>query len=169
VEGLLAESGYAGTQSVLTESGWVGREPSPMMPSSRAANLFGELVADYLQRILRRPVEDTDPWEAPLQEMWKAIEQSPGLNWSQELMCRRLGISPATLQRRVRRLSDTSPQQMVISIRMNQARRLLQHSDYPLALIAREVGYADAFVLSAAFKRYHGTSPNDYRQQPTSH
>ena len=166
VEGLLAESAHAGTQSVLTENGWVGSEPGPMIPSSRTANLFGELVAEYLREILRPPNHDADPWEAPLQEMWKAVEQSPGLNWSQEMMCRRMSISPATLQRLVRRLFDSSPQQMVISIRMNHARRLLQHSDYPLALIAQEVGYNDAFSLSAAFKRFHGSSPNDFRNQP---
>ncbi len=168
VEGLLAESGHAGTQSVLTENGWVGTEPGPIIPSSRTANLFGALVAEYLREILRPPNHDSDPWEATLQEMWKAVEQSPGLNWSQERICRRLGVSPATLQRLVRRLFASSPQQIVISIRMNQARRLLQHSDYPLSLIAREVGYADAFVLSAAFKRFHGTSPNDFRNQTTA-
>ncbi len=163
LEGLLAETGHAGTQSVLTESGWVAGEPGPMIPSSRAANLFGELVAEYLRQILMPPDIHVDPWEAVLQQLWNAIEQSPGLDWSQKSMSKQLGISPATLQRLVRRLFNSTPQQMVIAIRMNQARRLLQQSDYPLSVIAREVGYSDAFVLSAAFKRFHGNRPSDFR------
>jgi AraC-like DNA-binding protein len=164
LEGLLAETGYAGTQSVLTESGWVAGDPVPMKPSSLAANLFGELVAEYVRQILSPTDVSEDPWEQALQQLWKTIEQSPGLDWSQDAICRQLGISPATLQRLVRRHFDSTPQQMVIAIRMHQARRLLQQSDYPLAVIAREVGYSDAFVLSAAFKRFHGNSPSFFRR-----
>ena len=164
LEGLLAETGYAGTQSVLTESGWVAGEPGPMIPSSRAANLFGELVAEYLRRILSPANHAVDPWENVLQHLWRAIEQSPGRDWSQKSISKQLGISPATLQRLVRRLFNSTPQQMIIAIRMHQARRLLQQSDYPLSVIAREVGYSDAFVLSAAFKRFHGNSPSHFRQ-----
>jgi AraC-like DNA-binding protein len=75
-----------------------------------------------------------------------------------------LGVSPATLQRLVRRYFDSTPQQMVVEIRMSQARRLLQQSDYPLKVIAREVGYSDAFVFSSAFKRFHGNSPSAFRE-----
>jgi AraC-like DNA-binding protein len=166
-EGLLSETGYARSQSVLTESGWVTGEPRPMTPSSRAANLFGELVAEYLRQILSPVESDRDPLENLLHEVWKDVEQTPGQDWSQRVISQRLGVSPATLQRLVRRYFDSTPQQMVVEIRMSQARRLLQQSDYPLKVIAREVGYSDAFVFSSAFKRFHGHSPSFYRQEPT--
>ena len=165
LEGLLAETGYAGTQSVLTESGWVAGDPGPMKPSSRTANLFGELVAEYLRQIMIPAEASSDPWENMLQQIWKAVEQSPGQEWSQKVISRQLGISPATLQRLVRRHFDSTPQQMVIAIRMTQARRLLQQSDYPLSVVAQEVGYSDAFIFSAAFKRFHGNSPSYYRHE----
>lgn len=168
LEGLLAETGYAGTQSVLTESGWVAGEPAPMHPSSRAAILFGELVAEYLRQVLMPADGTVGRWEETFQQLWSTIEQSPGLDWSQDVISKRLGVSPATLQRQVRRLFDSTPQQMVIAIRMQQARRLLQQSDYPLSVIAREVGYSDAFVLSAAFKRFHGNSPSHFRRTSNS-
>ena len=164
LEGLLAETGYAGSQSVLTESGWVAGDPGPMKPSTRAANLLGELVAEYLRQILSPTDSEVDPWQIKLQQLWRTVEQSPGLDWSQTLISQQLGVSPATLQRLVRRHFDSTPQQMVIAIRMHQARRLLQQSDYPLAVIAQEVGYSDAFIFSTAFKRFHGNSPNHFRQ-----
>ena len=163
-EGLLSETGYARSQSVLTESGWVTGEPRPMMPSSRAANLFGELVAEYLRQILSPIASDKEPLENLLHEVWKDVEQTPGQDWSQKVMSQRLGVSPATLQRLVRRYFDSTPQQMIVEIRMSQARRLLQQSDYPLKVIAREVGYSDAFVFSSAFKRFHGSSPSAFRE-----
>lgn len=166
--GLIAESGYTGTQSVLTELGWVAGSPSPIKPSSRAANLFGELVAEYL-RLLLQPVSRTeDPWEKALQQIWNAIEQHPGQDWSQDTLAKRLEVSPATLQRLVRKHFDSTPQQMVIGIRMHHARRLLQQSDYPLKIISREVGYSDEFIFSTAFKRFHGHSPSYFRQIETS-
>ncbi len=164
LEGLLAETGYAGSQSVLTESGWIAGDPGPMKPSTRAANLFGELVAEYLRQILSPADSEVDPWQIKLQQLWRTVEQSPGLNWSQKWISQKLGVSPATLQRLVRRHFDSTPQQMVIAIRMQHARRLLQQSDYPLAVIAQEVGYSDPFIFSAAFKRFHGNSPNHFRQ-----
>ena len=163
-EGMLAESGYSGTQSVLTESGWIAGCPGPIKPSSRAANLFGEILSEYLRLILKPTLLSEDPGEKQLQQIWNAIEQSPGLDWSQLAISSQLGVSPATLQRLVRRHFDSTPQQMVIAIRMNQARRLLQQSDYPLKVISREVGYSDEFIFSVAFKRFHGQSPNHYRR-----
>lgn len=165
LEGLLAETGYYGTQSVLTESGWNVSEPAPIKPSSRAANLFGELVAEYMRKILIPEDSTVTSMETELLQLWKKIEQLPGLDWTQKSISRQLGVSPATLQRLVRRLFDTTPQQWVTAMRMNHARRLLQQSDYPLSMIAREVGYSDAFVLSAAFKRFHGTSPQLFRER----
>jgi AraC-like DNA-binding protein len=168
LEGLLSETGFAGSQSVLTESGWISREPEPIQPSSRPANLFGSLVAEYLRQVLKPVQTNTDPWESTFEQLWKSIEQSPGLDWSQKTISRNLGVSPPTLQRHVRRLFDSTPQQMVISIRMHHARRLLQQSDYPLSVIAREVGYSDAFIFSAAFKRFHGNSPSYFRTHQAS-
>jgi AraC-like DNA-binding protein len=40
---------------------------------------------------------------------------------------------------------------------------MLVSTDKTLAAIAARVGYANAFALSAAFKRVHGESPRDYR------
>ncbi len=81
-----------------------------MIPSSRTANLFGELVAEYLRQVLSPPDINADPWETVLQQLWNAIEQSPGLEWSQKSMSKQLGISTATWQRLVRRLFNSTPQ-----------------------------------------------------------
>jgi AraC-like DNA-binding protein len=164
LEGIMSETGYAGTQSVLSESGWRMAEPEAIQMSTRAGILFGELVAEYLRQILTPLDREQDKWQCALQDIWKQVEQAPAQEWTQLSISNRLGISPITLQRHVRKCFDSTPQKMIIAIRMHHARRLLQESDYPLAVIANEVGYADAFVLSAAFKRFHGVSPSAFRE-----
>jgi AraC-like DNA-binding protein len=42
---------------------------------------------------------------------------------------------------------------------------LLRCGDATLDAISRQVGYANAFALSAAFKRLNGVSPSQYRRQ----
>jgi AraC-like DNA-binding protein len=47
--------------------------------------------------------------------------------------------------------------------RLALAADLLVSSDATVATIARQVGYGTPFSLSAAFKRVHGVSPQQYR------
>jgi AraC-like DNA-binding protein len=49
--------------------------------------------------------------------------------------------------------------------RLALAADLLVGTDQTLATIASRVGYANAFALSAAFKRVHGESPRQYRSR----
>ena len=52
--------------------------------------------------------------------------------------------------------------------RLALAADLLVSTDDTLAAIASKVGYANAFALSAAFKRVNGESPRDYRDSHTA-
>lgn len=163
-EGLLTESGWDLSQSVLTEAGWVTSPNQPVRPSSRVANLHGTLVAEYLATLLRPAAQDSDPWRERFHGLVKTIEQNLNEPWNQSDMCRWLGVSPATLQRQWHRLYQTTPRKMLIQLRMSHACGLLARTDYPLEIIAHQVGYADGFVFSAAFKRCFGVTPKSFRE-----
>lgn len=47
--------------------------------------------------------------------------------------------------------------------RIDLAARLLREPGSTLDAVARRVGYADGFALSAAFKRLRGVSPSEHR------
>jgi AraC-like DNA-binding protein len=51
--------------------------------------------------------------------------------------------------------------------RLTLAADLLVSTDKPLAAVAAKVGYADAFAISAAFKRVHGESRRENRDSHT--
>jgi AraC-like DNA-binding protein len=50
--------------------------------------------------------------------------------------------------------------------RLDLAAEALRNTDATLSSIAREVGYANAFALTVAFKRVRGTTPQQYRNGP---
>ncbi|MEV4065366.1 helix-turn-helix domain-containing protein, partial [Nonomuraea dietziae] len=47
--------------------------------------------------------------------------------------------------------------------RMTLAADLLAESTSTVAAVAHQVGYADAFGFSTAFKRFHGVNPTECR------
>ena len=49
--------------------------------------------------------------------------------------------------------------------RLSLAADLLLEPDATIASVARQVGYATPFALSAAFKRERGISPRDHRRR----
>jgi AraC-like DNA-binding protein len=46
--------------------------------------------------------------------------------------------------------------------RMEKAKALLMHTDYPTQMIAELVGYADLSAFSRRFSQYYGLSPTAY-------
>ncbi|PYE48877.1 AraC family transcriptional regulator [Paenibacillus barcinonensis] len=56
-----------------------------------------------------------------------------------------------------------SPIRLLVTIRAQQAARMLKHADTPLQEIAELVGYPDAHTLSRSFKKIYGVTPTQYR------
>ncbi|WP_026378422.1 AraC family transcriptional regulator [Agromyces italicus] len=52
-----------------------------------------------------------------------------------------------------------------LSLRMQQARQLLDGGDLPISEVGVAVGYPDAAFFSRQFAKVHGTSPSAYRRQ----
>jgi transcriptional regulator GlxA family with amidase domain len=50
----------------------------------------------------------------------------------------------------------------VTRLRLRHAASLLASHIYSVELVARKVGYTNAFAFSTAFKREMGASPSDY-------
>lgn len=57
-----------------------------------------------------------------------------------------------------------TPQQYIMSRRMNRARYLLQNSEILPGILADELGFSDASSFSRAFKRYFNITPGNARK-----
>ena len=58
------------------------------------------------------------------------------------------------------------PAKFVLRRRIERAKRLLWETSDTLESIAADLGFADGFHLSKAFKRVSGVSPSTFRRQP---
>jgi AraC-like DNA-binding protein len=98
----------------------------------------------------------------------RAIEEHPEHPWTVKSLATRVGLSRAALARRFVLQMGEPPLTYLTRWRLALAADLLASTDHTLAAIASTVGYANAFALSAAFKRVHGESPRDYRSRHTA-
>jgi AraC-like DNA-binding protein len=57
-----------------------------------------------------------------------------------------------------------SPKHYVIQCRIDRAKILLVRTDAPIKKIASQVGYENEFFFYRIFKKYTGTTPNEYRR-----
>lgn len=78
------------------------------------------------------------------------------------------GCSVRQLQRRFKQEKQLGPMEYVIQLRMENASRMLHHTDAPIGEIADKMGYRDMFYFSRAFKKYYGVPPLRYRLAATS-
>mgnify|MGYP004444684315 CR=1 FL=1 len=76
-----------------------------------------------------------------------------------------IGISRGYLTTVFKKEMHTSPQDFLIRFRMEKAASLLSSTDYPVSVVAAEVGYADAFAFSKGFKLRYKMSPIEFRNQ----
>ncbi|WP_245565479.1 AraC family transcriptional regulator [Nocardioides insulae] len=83
--------------------------------------------------------------------------------WTVDQLAAEAGVSRAALGRRFTALLGEPPMTYLAGWRLALAADLLCASDATVASIAHRVGYATPFSLSAAFKRVHGVSPQQYR------
>jgi transcriptional regulator GlxA family with amidase domain len=74
-------------------------------------------------------------------------------------------VSPSSLGRAFRDVLDTTPWRYVMRRRIDHAKRLLAHTDRPLADIALDAGFYDQAHFSRTFKRFTDTTPGTFREE----
>lgn len=84
--------------------------------------------------------------------------------WTVASLAAEVGASRAALARRFTDLVGEPPMSHLTSWRLSSAADLLADPAETLASIAGQVGYGNAFALSAAFKRERGISPSEFRR-----
>lgn len=115
--------------------------------------------------VLRQALASTPahPTDELIAAVLRTIHEHPERPWRVQSLASRAGLSRAALARRFTQQVGEPPLTHLTRWRLALAADLLAGTDLTLSTIASRVGYANAFALSAAFKRVHGTSPSSYR------
>jgi len=93
----------------------------------------------------------------------RLMHASPAQPWTVARLAEQAGVSRAAFARRFNALVGEPPMSYLAAWRITLAADLLRETDATVQSIAWQVGYADAFGFSAAFKRVRGTTPTLHR------
>jgi signal transduction histidine kinase/DNA-binding response OmpR family regulator/sugar lactone lactonase YvrE len=86
-----------------------------------------------------------------------------------ETFASEMAVSRATLNRKIKAITGTSPKAFIRSMRMKRAAQLLASSDLPINEIFFKVGFYDASNFSRVFKKTYGITPSEYRERQQNH
>ena len=81
---------------------------------------------------------------------------------------RYLGYSPKTLDRACRAAAAMTAKRVIVERIVLEAKRLLAHSQLPVAAISVELGFDEATNFVKYFRRETGTTPHQFRVWPPS-
>lgn len=76
-----------------------------------------------------------------------------------------IGITRSYLTHIFKKQLQVSPQEYLLTYRLEQSCRLLRATDLPIQDIAKRVGYENPLTFSKIFKNAYGCSPKNYRIQ----
>src|SRR6185503_3748923 len=80
-------------------------------------------------------------------------------------MVRLSGLPERSFKRRFEQATGMSPLEYVHTLRLEEAKQILEATDMPIEAIANEVGYEDAGFFARLFKRNVDLTPGQYRKR----
>ena len=80
-------------------------------------------------------------------------------------MVRLSGLAERSFKRRFKLATGMAPLEYVHTLRLEEAKQMLESSDLPIEAIAGEVGYEDAGFFSRLFRRQVNLTPAQYRKR----
>ncbi len=134
------------------------RDHSPAALTGAAGAAWKLLTQIVLDRVMPVPGD-------PLQRAMAYLAERLDTTVRVAELAALVGVSPSHLSALFRRATGGGVLAHHTTLRMAQARNLLDTTDATVADIAREVGYTDPFYFSRHFRRLHETSPTDYRNR----
>lgn len=120
-----------------------------------------ELVAEGLRQRTSESYRSAPQWLTQAKDF---LRENMAERVSHSDIALAMGVHPAHLSRTFRRYVGCSVGSYLRSLRMNQARMDLVHTNLPLSAIALSAGYSDQSHFSSAFRRLSGVTPGQFRR-----
>jgi AraC-like DNA-binding protein len=120
---------------------------------------WSHLIDVAARRLIGAPLHDPR-----LNRLWEVISADLVRPWTLAEMAQLSHMSAEHLRRLCNARFGRSPLRQLAYLRLRRGAELLVSSDAKIDLVARQVGYENAFAFSAAFKREIGVSPSSFRR-----
>ena len=111
-------------------------------------------------------VEVTSVDEKFMQKLYDVMEKNmanPDLNL--DGFCREIGMSRANLYRKIKSITNLSPNEFIRNFRLETAAKILKESQMSISDVYVTVGFNSLAYFSNCFKALYGISPSEYINQ----
>jgi len=116
--------------------------------------------AQFIERPLPRD-DDRHRLSALLDRLHAGLDRESSIGE----LAKSVAMSERTFLRRFRETTGTTPNDWLISARVERARELLESSALPIEAVATDCGFGSAVTLRHHFRRKVGVSPTDYQRR----
>lgn len=82
-----------------------------------------------------------------------------------DMLCREIGMSERQVQRKLKAITNKSPNQLISSVRLYRAKELILTHEDNISEIAYKTGFANPSYFTKCFKKEFGLGPSDLLQQ----
>ena len=106
-----------------------------------------------------------DEWRALAEMALAYIKLHVSENVSVADLATALHMSSRTLQRGLKRSLNCTPRQLLLAVRMTEAKQLLKTGVHRVGDVGYQVGFEDPAHFSRRFKAYFQCTPSDFAQQ----
>ncbi|RZF60009.1 response regulator transcription factor [Sphingobacterium corticibacterium] len=101
-----------------------------------------------------------------LEKLYEVIQQHMAdPNLDVEKLADLMNLSRPTLYRKIKSISDVSPNELINMARLKKATALLLHHDYKIFEVSFLVGFSSHTHFGRNFQKYYGMSPREYIQE----
>ena len=112
------------------------------------------------------PVAELSAQDSFMQQLMELIrERVHDPNLSVNDLHEELGMSRSQFFRKIKAVSDVSPNKLILNVRMKLAAEKLATSKYTVSEVAYDVGYSDPSYFSKVFKSTYNIAPANYLKQ----
>lgn len=129
-----------------------------------------DLALNGLEEILLLAVREhrqsaTRPLDERVQTVLDLLARDLAAQYSVADLAQQVALSPSRLAHLFKQEVGDSIQQVQLTLRLQQAARLLHYTTHSLGMIASAVGFHSSFYLSRQFRQRFGVSPREYRNR----
>lgn len=98
-----------------------------------------------------------------MQKLYHIMEMNiSNPNLSLDQFCREIGMSRANLYRKLKTITDLSPNEFIRNFRLDMGAKMLRETHLPVSEVYVAVGFNSHGYFSNCFKAYFGVSPTEY-------
>ena len=158
--GIYAFPASAAHKSMLNELIKLGAKPQ----SVRFPWVSIQLVSEFVKK-LPASVWEQQRLDARVLRAMEFMNQHLGLKLTADQIARHAGLSVRNLNHLFKEEVNQPPMRILLDYRLDEACRLLRHTDDSIEAIAETCGLVNRHYFSRMMRQYRNTSPAAYRQE----